>query len=112
MNSMIQQTKNKRRKTEISLEDTLNYAAEGNELRLEDILGTEEDVVDKEFEEILDRFDDEPAISQIELSDGGEKYSVTAFLPCEDGIPELSDFLAFFDSYNTDILRFKSILSD
>ena len=73
---------------------------------------TELPVVDKEFEEILDRFDDEPAISQIELSDGGEKYSVTAFLPCEDGIPELSDFLAFFDSYNTDILRFKSILSD
>ena len=47
--------KNKRRKTEISLEDTLNYDAEGNELRLEDILGTEEDVVDKEFENKLDK---------------------------------------------------------
>lgn len=32
--------KNKRRKTEISLEDSLSYDAEGNELRLEDILGT------------------------------------------------------------------------
>ena len=42
--------KNKKRKTEISLEDTLNYDAEGNELRLEDILGTEDDIVHKEYE--------------------------------------------------------------
>ncbi len=42
--------KNKRKKVEISLEETLNYDAEGNELHLEDILGTEEDVVPKEFE--------------------------------------------------------------
>ena len=37
--------KNKKRKTEISLEDSLSYDSEGNELHLEDILGTEEDVV-------------------------------------------------------------------
>ena len=43
--------KNKKRRTEISLEDALNYDAEGNELHLEDILGTEEDVVYKEFEQ-------------------------------------------------------------
>lgn len=43
--------KNKRRKTEISLEDSLSYDAEGNELRLEDILGTEEDIVTKHLEE-------------------------------------------------------------
>ena len=42
--------KNKRRKTEISFEDALNYDSEGNELHLEDILGTEEDIVIKEFE--------------------------------------------------------------
>ena len=47
--------KNKRKKIEISLEDTLNYDAEGNELKLEDILGTEEDIVDKEFETTLDK---------------------------------------------------------
>ncbi len=47
--------KNKKRKTEVSLEDTLNYDAEGNELRLEDILGTEEDIVFKEFENKLDK---------------------------------------------------------
>ena len=42
--------KNKKRRTEISLEDALNYDAEGNELHLEDILGTDEDIVYKEFE--------------------------------------------------------------
>lgn len=42
--------KNKNRKTEISLEDALNYDAEGNELHLEDIMGTKEDIVVKEFE--------------------------------------------------------------
>ena len=47
--------RNKRRKGEISLEDALNYDAEGNELHLEDILGTENDVVHKEFEQKLDK---------------------------------------------------------
>ena len=47
--------KNKRRKTEISFEDALNYDAEGNELHLEDILGTEDDIVYKEFENKIDK---------------------------------------------------------
>ncbi len=47
--------KNKRRKTEISFEDALNYDSEGNELHLEDILGTEEDLVIKEFESAMDK---------------------------------------------------------
>ena len=47
--------KNKKRRSEISFEDALNYDAEGNELHLEDILGTEEDIVIKEFEEKMDR---------------------------------------------------------
>ncbi len=47
--------KNKRKKVEISLEETLNFDAEGNELRLEDILGTEEDVVPKELENTIDK---------------------------------------------------------
>ncbi len=47
--------KNKRRKTEISFEDALNYDSEGNELHLEDILGTEEDIVIKEFENSMDK---------------------------------------------------------
>ncbi len=47
--------KNKKRKSEISFEDALNYDAEGNELRLEDILGTEDDIVIREFENKMDR---------------------------------------------------------
>ena len=42
---------NKRRKTEISFEDSLSYDGEGNELHLEDILGTDPDVVTKGIEE-------------------------------------------------------------
>lgn len=47
--------KNKKRKTEISFEDALNYDNEGNELHLEDILGTEDDLVSKEYEDKVDR---------------------------------------------------------
>ena len=43
--------KNKRRKTEISFEDSLSYDGEGNELHLEDILGTDSDIVTKGIEE-------------------------------------------------------------
>ncbi len=47
--------KNKKRRSEISFEDALNFDAEGNELHLEDILGTEEDIVYKEFENKIDK---------------------------------------------------------
>ena len=47
--------KNKKRKGEVSFEDNLSYDAEGNELHLEDILGTDEDVVTKGMEEELEK---------------------------------------------------------
>lgn len=47
--------KNKKRRGEISLEDALNYDSEGNELHLEDILGTDNDIVIKAFEDKMDR---------------------------------------------------------
>ncbi len=47
--------KNRRRKLEVSLEDSLNYDSDGNELHLEDVLGTEDDLVPKEFENNLDK---------------------------------------------------------
>ena len=43
--------KNKKRNADVSLEESLSYDAEGNELHLEDILGTPEDVVTKEIED-------------------------------------------------------------
>ena len=47
--------KTKRKRTEVSFEDSLSFDAEGNELHLEDVLGTEKDVVTKGLEEELDR---------------------------------------------------------
>jgi RNA polymerase sporulation-specific sigma factor len=47
--------KNKKRKSEVSFEDALNYDSEGNELHLEDILGTDGDIVIKEFEHSMDK---------------------------------------------------------
>ncbi|MBP3766552.1 MAG: RNA polymerase sporulation sigma factor SigK [Bacilli bacterium] len=43
--------KNKRKRKEVSLEDSLSYDQDGNELHLEDILGTESDIVTKGIEE-------------------------------------------------------------
>ena len=47
--------KNKKRKGEVSFEDSLSYDSEGNELHLEDILGTEPDIVTKGLEEETDK---------------------------------------------------------
>ena len=47
--------KNKRRRSEISLEDSLSYDAEGNELHLEDILGTDENIIFNEFSRSIDK---------------------------------------------------------
>lgn len=47
--------KNKRKKAEVSFEDTINLDSEGNNLHLEDILGTEGDIVSKEYENKLDK---------------------------------------------------------
>ena len=43
--------KNKKRKSDISFEDSLSYDSEGNELHLEDILGTDFDIVTKGLED-------------------------------------------------------------
>lgn len=66
--------KNKKRKGEISLEDSLNYDAEGNELHLEDILGTEPDVVHKEFEHSLDL---EVLANEVKKLEGRDKEIMT-----------------------------------
>lgn len=42
--------KNKKVRTEVSFDESLSFDPEGNELRLEDILGTEPDVVTKNLE--------------------------------------------------------------
>ena len=47
--------KNKKRKSEVSFEDSLSYDSEGNELHLEDILGTESNIVTKPLEDEIDK---------------------------------------------------------
>ena len=47
--------KNKRKRSEVSLEEALNYDSEGNELHLEDILGTDAELVPKEYEKKVDK---------------------------------------------------------
>ena len=47
--------KNKRKKIEVSFEDSINLDGEGNELHLEDVLGTEDNVVEKEYEDLFDK---------------------------------------------------------
>ncbi len=66
--------KNKRKKIEVSLEETLNFDAEGNELKLEDILGTDNDVVPKEFENVMDK---ETLKKEIDILDKREKEIMT-----------------------------------
>ena len=47
--------KTKRKRTEVSFEDSLSYDADGNELHLEDVLGTDTDIVTKGLDDELDR---------------------------------------------------------
>ena len=58
--------KNKKRKGEISFEDALNYDSEGNELHLEDILGTEIDYVPNEYEKLQNKESLERIINTLE----------------------------------------------
>ena len=47
--------KTKKKRTEVSFEDSLSYDADGNELHLEDVLGTESDIVTKGLDDELDK---------------------------------------------------------
>ncbi|MGN1370952.1 MAG: sigma-70 family RNA polymerase sigma factor [Candidatus Coprovivens sp.] len=46
--------KNKKRMADISFDEALSFDGEGNELHLEDILGTDEDITYKEYEKKVD----------------------------------------------------------
>jgi len=47
--------KNKKRQGEVSFEDSINLDSEGNELHIEDVFGTDEDIVHKSIEEYDDK---------------------------------------------------------
>lgn len=46
--------KNKKRGGDVSFEEALTFDGEGNELHLEDIIGTDEDIISKEYEKKID----------------------------------------------------------
>lgn len=66
--------KNKKRRTEISFEDALNYDNEGNELHLEDILGTEVELVPNEYEKQINK---EVLNKEIDLLNARDKQIMT-----------------------------------
>ncbi len=66
--------KNKRKRSEVSLEEALNYDSEGNELHLEDILGTDAELVPKEYEKKVDK---EVLNKEIELLSPRDKEIMT-----------------------------------
>ena len=47
--------KNKKINSEVSLDESLSFDAEGNELHLEDIIGTDSDIVTRNIEEMNDK---------------------------------------------------------
>ena len=55
--------KNKKRMSEVSLEDSINFDSEGNELKLEDVYGTEEDMLEK-----LIQNKDDKKLLEVEIS--------------------------------------------
>lgn len=92
--------KNKNRKGEISFEDALNYDSEGNELHLEDILGTDDNVVP---DEIIDKFDKIKLKEEIELLDKRDKQIMIMryglFNTKEYTQKEVADLLGISQSY-------------
>lgn len=62
--------KNKRRRGEVSFEESLSFDVDGNELHLEDVLGTEPDIVTKDLEAEVER---QLLLKEIEKLDNRDK---------------------------------------
>ena len=92
--------KNKRRKVEISFEDSINLDQDGNELHLEDVLGTPDDIVEKEYESIVDK---ELLIKEIENLNKRDKEILTLryglYNQKEYTQKEVADMLGINQSY-------------
>ena len=108
--------KNKRRKVEISFEDSINLDQDGNELHLEDVLGTPDDIVEKEYESIVDK---ELLIKEIENLNKRDKEILTLryglYNQKEYTQKEVADMLGISQSYisrieKKSIKRLKSLM--
>jgi len=92
--------KNKRVKAEISFDENLSYDAEGNELHLEDILGTEPDIVTKPLE---DDYNKRLMMSEINKLNGRDREIIVMryglFDQEEKTQKEVADLLGISQSY-------------
>lgn len=92
--------KNKNSKGEVSFEDALNYDQEGNELHLEDILGTDDNVVP---DEIIKKFDSLELCEEINKLDKRDKQIMIMryglFNTTEFTQKEVADMLGISQSY-------------
>jgi len=92
--------KNKKRNSEISLDESLSFDAEGNELHLEDIIGTDPDIVPKDIEE---KDDKKLMIEEINKLNERDKEIMTLryglFGKQEKTQKEVADMLGISQSY-------------
>ena len=87
-------------KSEVSFDEPLNSDADGNELLLSDILGTDEDIISEDVEKKIER---QFMFSAIDLLDQREKY----IMECRFGLngkeemtqKEVADLLGISQSY-------------
>ena len=92
--------KNKRARTEVSFDESLSFDVDGNELHLEDILGTEPDIVTKNIEEENDR---KAMLEEIEKLNRRDKEIMVmryGLLGCEEKTQkEVAEILGISQSY-------------
>ena len=92
--------KNKKRMTEVSFEDSINFDNEGNELHIEDVFGTEEDIVEKSLEDKDNRILLEKEVNKLSSRDRSiieQRYGL--FGNKELTQKELADKLSISQSY-------------
>ena len=92
--------KNKKTNSEISLEESLSYDSEGNELHLEDIIGTDPDIVPKN---ILEKDDRKIMMEEIDKLNKRDKEIMTLRYGLEGHSEktqkEVADILGISQSY-------------
>ncbi len=92
--------KNKKRNSEVSFEDAVNYDNEGNELHIEDIYGTEDDIIERALEDKDNKIILEREVQKLKARD---KEIITLryglFGKNELTQKELADKLAISQSY-------------
>ncbi len=92
--------KNKKRNNEVSFEDAINYDSEGNELHIEDVFGTEEDIIEKTLQKKYDKLLLESEICKLNERDKeiiSQRYGL--FGKKELTQKELADKLCISQSY-------------